>query len=127
MCLLFDHLGNCHNLALALHQKTSLPFCILYGERKDGEKTEYVLIHMGILFNDEFFDELGNQGFPHELLEEFISANQPYENTQIYVIRSTQDKLFNEILDKTCAVIDSTKVSYYLAWIDEKKELYPFL
>ena len=126
MPLRFNHLGDCHNVALALHRLSGLPLCILYGERDNACETEYVLIHVGLIYQDCFFDELGNQSIPRDLLQEFVEANEPYSFTDIYHFETDCGE-FHKILSQTYAQVHPERVDKFMQWVLENKEKYPFL
>lgn len=112
MFLNFDFLGNCHNFALALHELTNLPLCLLYGEREFEEEdpktgvlqkyTQTVLIHVGVIWSGCFYDENGNQGDPGALMRGFKYHNPEYTFTKIYETESPNSE-FYAILNRTFA------------------------
>lgn len=136
MPLKFNFLGNCHNLALALHGLTGLPLCLLYGERdleienpENGKmeiKTEKILIHAGIIWNGCFYDEYGNQGDPAELMREFREHNPDYALTKIIETDAPTGE-FYEVLNKTGAVVNSELIEKFKELILNLKSRFPFL
>lgn len=123
----FNYLGDCYHIALALHRLGKAPLCILYGERDSEDGIEYILIHMGVLFQGNFFDELGNQGEPRQLLKEFKVMNDSYAFSDIYEIDSESDPHLNDIFNKTHATISPEKIDKFMEWVTNNKEKFPFI
>ena len=123
----FNYLGDCYHIALALHRLGKVPLCILYGERDSEDGIEFILIHMGVLFQGNFFDELGNQGEPRQLLKEFKRINDSYAFSDIYEIESESDPRLNEIFSKTHAHISNEKIDKFMEWVISHKENYLFI
>jgi hypothetical protein len=124
MPLDFKFLGNCHNVAIALHKLTNSPLCVLFGEREvHNHEKEFVLIHVGILYQGFFVDELGIQGEPENLLQKFKNINEPYSKTQIYQFESYEDPLFLETLRQTGARIIPEKIAFFMEWAKDQKQL----
>lgn len=132
MPLNFDFLGNCHNFAIALHELSSKPLCLLYGERiieQDSLKsTEHILIHAGIIFDGNFYDETGNQGPPDELLRTFKFHNPDYHYTKIINFNHINSE-FYKVLNDTGAIVSPELIKKFKEWIKDKQEseMFPFL
>jgi hypothetical protein len=138
MPLNFNFLGNCHNLALALHGLTGLPLCLLYGERElenppeapEGtpKPTQTVLIHAGVIWSGCFYDENGNQGDPGALMRAFKNHNPDYSFSKIFETEAPNLD-FYAVLQKTGAVVNEELVAKFTQWLLDQKGTgkYPFL
>lgn len=127
MPLEFNYLGDCHHIAFALHRLSTLPLCVLYGERHSQEDPEFILIHMGILYQGNFYDEMGNQGEPRHLLNDFKQLNEKYCLTSVFTFDSSEDPQLYEILDKTHAFVHRDKIEKFMEWAINHKEKFPFI
>lgn len=119
MPLDFQFLGDCYNVAVALHRLTGLPLCVLYGFRgpEFAKSPEFILIHVGVLHQGLFVDETGIQMEPRYLLKEFIKMNEPYEETKILNFDSYEDPQFIKILSQTGAQLSSDRIEFFMEWI----------
>lgn len=121
MPLDFQFLGDCHLIALALHRAWKLPLCLFYGERHSS-KPETILIHMGVIFQGNFVDELGVQGPPEELLKQFLENNQPYSLVKIIEADALNHEIVNILKITKASPISESKILFFMEWIKNQPQ-----
>lgn len=123
----FKFLGDCYNIAIALNQKFNLPICVLYGERWDDHSIERILIHVGVVCNNNFFDEIGLQGSPEDVLDSFIQKNEIYNHTSIKIYKSSNDQEFIKLIKNCGGKINTKKINFFKFWIEDNLEKFYLL
>lgn len=116
----FKYLGDCHNIAIALHRIYNLPIVFFYGERIDDHGTEHIMIHVGVDDGGNFRDFEGICSDHESSLEEYIVGNDPYDNLEIFEFDREDDPEFLRLVNICGSSVSEDRILIFLEKIKEK-------
>jgi len=118
----YEHMGDCHHIAIALNRITGLPIVFFYGERLlDHEEPEYVMVHCGVDYKGEFVDFCGRSGLGlEEAFDEYARGNDPYDDEEITHHKNEKCEEFKRLVSMCGSSVEERRVQYFIKKIKKR-------